>query len=163
MFPFEPDNIVDFSKDFYKQYPEAKAIFHPTPSDTMWAYVLLYHENSPFKNLSLKRKLQEVERVATRKIKYEGYEEAEKLFEEGSTDANKKALTRWRKKLDERDDYMESLSYENPDDIPVIEKFLGNSKSVWDAYWQAEKQLKKEEGSLVSGDQQESATEKGFI
>jgi len=94
MFPFEPDNIVDFSKDFYKQYPEAKAIFHPTPSDTMWAYVLLYHENSPFKNLSLKRKLQEVERVATRKIKYEGHEEAEKLFEEGSTDANKKALTR---------------------------------------------------------------------
>lgn len=163
MFPFEVDNIVDFSKDFYKEYPQLKAIFWPTPSANMWAYTLLYHENSPFENLGIKRKLQEIDRIANKPIKYQGYEDAEKLFEEAATNPNKKSIRRWRSKLDERDDYLESLSYNNPDDIPIIEKFLTNSKSVWDAYWQAEKQLKKEDGTRVSGDQEESATEKGLI
>lgn len=163
MFNFDVETIVDFNKNFYKEYPQLKLIFDPVPSDTMWAYTLLYHEDSPFNNLPFKRRLQEVTRVSGKEIKYEEYEEFEKLFEDAATTPNKRAIARWRKKLDERDDYLESLSYDNPEDIPIIEKFLSNSKSVWDAYWQAEKQLKKEDGSRVSGDQEESATEKGLI
>lgn len=163
MFPFEEEVIVDFKEDFFKKYPQMLILFEGTPSPNMWAYTLLYHENSPIRNLSTKRKLLEVARISKMEINYDNYKEEEALFQEGCVDPNQRSLNVWREKLDERDEYLKSLSYKNPEDVSIIEKALSASKSIWDGYWQAEKQLKKDSNSRVTGDQEESATEKGLI
>lgn len=72
-------------------------------------------------------------------------------------------LNQWRKKLEERDEFINSTPY-NASSYELLEKLLGNSKKIWDQYLMAEKEAEKDtnEGS-VKGDIQESATELGLI
>lgn len=161
MLEFSDDIIVDFSKDFFKVYPHWKEAFKKVPSENMWAYCYLYHESSPFDSLAHSQKLDQISRLCPKKIDYDKYKEAEKLFEDCVTSYGRKFLQRWRKKLEEREEYLDYLTYK--DDAPVLEKFLTNTLSIWKSYREAEKEMLKDEGSKVSGDLIESATEKGLI
>ncbi len=161
MLQFDEDVIVDFNQDFFKTYPHWKEAFSDVPSDNMWAYCYLYHKNSPFDSLTEKQKLDQVTRLCPRKINYSKYKKQEKLFEECVTDYGQKFMRAWKKKLEERDEYWASLNYK--DDELRLERLLSNTNAIWKAYREAEKEMKKDEGTKVSGDLVESATEKGFI
>ena len=161
MIEFESDYIVDYSIDFYKVYPEYLGIFK-APSAYMWSLTYLFHPNSPLRELPYKRMIEEINRIAPEHFDPDEYTEDTVRFQEFVTLWPKRFIQRWRRKLDERQDYIDSLPY-TEDNMSLLETLLKNTKPIWEAYHQAESQLNKEEGSHVSGNLEESASEKGII
>ena len=57
---------------------------------------------------------------------------------------------------------MNSLPY-NEDNFTILEKLMGNRKSLWDAYHAASAEAEKEDGGAAFGGLIESLTEQGKI
>lgn len=161
MIDFDLESIIDYDVDFYQQYPGYVGIF-TAPSEYMWSLVYLYHPKSPLRELPFKRKIEEINRIAPTTFDVDEYPEEGKRFQEYNTSFAQRSIQRWRKKLEERDDFMDSVPY-SEDTVSMNESLLKNHKTIWDGYMQAEALLTKEDSSRISGDQEESAVERGLI
>lgn len=157
-----PFFIIPFSKIYNEDKSKNKA----DSSKLMWTITLLKHHDSPLSDLPEELKWKEIYSWwLTDKLDLSPYEEDGTIerFISLTVKWGHYYLNQWRKKLEERDEFINSTPY-NASSYELLEKLLGNSKKIWDQYLMAEKEAEKDtnEGS-VKGDIQESATELGLI
>lgn len=167
--------LINLDLNFWEANPNLKYIFSDLynqdlsiskeeSSKKMWFITMMYHPNSELAELYESERLDILKADYYKDLEWDE-EENEPLvqkFKHTCLLKKKRFLSDWEKKLEERDVYMNSLPY-NEDNFVILEKLMGNRKSLWDAYHAAIAEAEKEDGGAAFGGLVESLTEQGKI
>lgn len=130
----------------------------------MWAIALLVDPQSKFANLPYadRKKLILEDFVKYKRFKWEDYKECIAYYENMLLTPAQRQVNIWKRKMDEKTEYLDSLSYE--EDSETIEKLLISNAKLYVELERISKQLEKEESDgYTKGGAEESMTEKGLI
>ena len=134
-------------------------------SRIMWGIALLVDSESKYKNLDEADKKALIERnyIKDDEFKWEDYKEYITLYEDLALSKVKKKLRNWENKLEERDEFIRSIAY-NEITFEMLDKMMSNSKKIWDEYIKTLGEIDKEENEgVVKGGALESLAEQGRI
>lgn len=149
----------DLTDDFFSLNPAFKTEFKPYSSEEMWAVSILEHKDSPYSNFSRREKLDVISQT------FKNVEVSEELIDKFNSITLSKAqkfLKSWERKLEEREDFIASLEY-NEDTFEMLDKMMSSTEKLWKQYLSILKQVEQEADSETLGGQEESLSEKGII
>lgn len=163
----------DYTLNFWEVNPHYKPLFKdfhtkPDSSIILWAIAYLHHPKSPFYNLLYSEREEEILKDLTlpSNFKFSNYEDIATQFTRTTLTYAEKALTHWRKELEERTNYLSSIAYSPDTPMDLIEfkeRLIKNTSSIWDQYRKAEKELKEETEIKSVGDSQPSLQDQNLI
>lgn len=161
------DNQLALIGVFKELFESDKSKKKVTSSLTMWAVAFYCHPESRLKNFSEKEKKSLIESdIVGDSVDWKKLElyinEYNKLF---LTQAQR-SLVNWNKKLEERDEYLDSLPYNelDLDEAGKLDKLIANTPSLYKQYQAIKDQISEEEAKSVNkAGIKESASEKGLI
>jgi len=133
-------------------------------SQIMWAIALLVDPDSKFSNISLgnRKKMIREDFLKQKDFKWEEVEEACRYYEEMLVLPTSRQLSVWKKKMDEKSIFLDSLTYE--EDSELIEKLLATNVKLFTDYDRLLKMVEKEkDDGATKGGAVESAAESGLI
>lgn len=164
---WEIDNQLALAGEFKKLYSEDKSKNKQDSSLIMWAVCFYTHPESRFLNFSTKEKRSLIETDIVRKELNWDYvnnyiNEYKKLY---LTQA-KRSLENWKEKLEERDEYLQSLPYKalTLDDAKLLDVLLANTPKLYQQYEDIKQQISDEDAKTINkAGIKESASEKGDI
>lgn len=148
--------------------PELKLIFQEEfdaslPFQVIQAIYLLFHPKSEFYALPLKDKVTLVERDFLKApLDLEKLKDTVEKFKKFILTKAQRSLLNWEEKLEERDLFMASKSYDD-DTYEMLDKMMMQTSKMWDQYSSILKAFSQESESQVRGDVEESLVEKGLI
>lgn len=67
----------------------------------------------------------------------------------------------WERKIEERNELLDKLSYANASDVDILEKLLGNSKKLWDQFLSVQRLVDEDVQESTRGGEEESFLDKG--
>lgn len=133
-------------------------------SDILTAIALVNHHDSKYADMEVTMRIAQVEEDL--EIKYSPIEKqfAEEInkFIEVSTTKERRIFDRWKKKLDELDDFIDSNKIDF-DNIEIILKILEKKPKLWESYLAAKKMAEATEDGTVMGGGELSLLERGSI
>jgi len=148
--------------EFKNLYDADKSKGKEKSSALMWAIFLIYDPDSEFFNFELQDKVDMVSKdFLTFKFKESDYKEIISFYTANLMTAAKRQLYVWNRKLDEKTNYLETLTYET--DSEIIEKLLASNKKLYDDYEAISKRMEQEQSGVVKGGAEESLSEQGTI
>ena len=153
-----------FPKEFSNLRGKDKSRDKKISSKIMWGITLLLDPDSKFSNIPFNDRKKMIARdyLQEKNFKWEGYKEAIGLYEKLILSPAKRQVNIWNKKMDEKTEYLESLTYE--EDSETIEKLLTTNAKLYAELDRITKQLEKEESEgITKGGVEESAVEKGVL
>jgi hypothetical protein len=130
----------------------------------MWAIALLVDPDSKFANISLpnRKKMISEDYLKNEEFKWEEVQEACQYYENMLISPTKRQLSVWKKKMDEKSVYLDSLTYE--EDAKTIEELLKTNVKLFEDYDRLIKMVEKEkDDGATKGGAVESASETGLI
>ena len=149
---------------FASIYKKDKSKSKGKSSQIMWAIALLVDPESKFSNISLKNRKKMIgeDFLKEKEFKWEEVQSACQYYEEMLVPPTSRQLSVWKKKMDEKSAFLDSLTYE--EDSELIEKLLATNVKLFTDYDRLLKMVEKEkdEGSTKGG-AIESASETGLI
>ena len=134
-------------------------------SKIMWAIALLLDPDSRFKRLKLqdRKSLIAKDFLKNEKFTWDKYRDIILLYEKLILTPAQRQLMIWEQKLDEKTELMSVTTYDL-DNAEILEKLLSSNSKLFGELERIKEQLEREEdGGVVKGGSQESATEKGEI
>lgn len=156
-------NTFDTSLNFFEIYPELKPTLKNLNSMQAWACLLYVHPGSAFSQLEFKDKV-EIFRADYDKDfdpTLANYAAAIDLLTKLILSKKQKFLIDWEMKLEERANFIASLSY-TADTFELLDKMMSASSKMWEQYLKCLKDVEAEQG-ITMGGAQESLSEKGLI
>jgi len=133
-------------------------------SQIMWAIALLVDPDSKFSNISLenRKKMIKEDFLRLEKFDWKEVQEACHYYEELLVTPTRRQLSIWKKKMDEKSIFLDSLTYE--EDFETIEKLLATNVKLFTDYDRLLKMVEKEkDDGATKGGAVESASESGLI
>jgi hypothetical protein len=170
-------NHFDTDKNFWSSSPQLKILFHQIYSEDkskdkknsstiLWCIALLLHPESKFANYPYQKRLEIVQDYAQNhetEFNPELYPETVHLFEEGVLSKAQKFLVKWEKKLEERQEFIDSLKFDL-ETVETVDKILSNTNKLWKQYQECLKDVEEERSKNVGqGGAMESASEQHLI
>jgi hypothetical protein len=160
-------NNFDLESDFWDSNPEMKILFKKykdTPSKVMWGLFLIYHPESKFSEEDENTRISLVKDdfLEDKSFKISDYEDLIQIIKDSVLTRAERRLLSWKKKLEERDVFEDTLSY-TTETFEVVDKVLTQGAKLWDAYETVISRYNKEKEGRTTGDIQESLSEQGTI
>lgn len=154
-------------EDFYSD-PQVGLMFSkykPTiSSKVMWALLLYHHPSSLYYSLDPQSKISLIEEEYLHSPLI--LKDHEKVTEELLSillSKPQRLLKSWEKKLEERDEFINSVSY-SPTTYEMIDKMLSLTPKMWEQYLKIQSQVAEEnESTKTLGDTELSLLDKGVI
>lgn len=131
----------------------------------MWALFLFIHPDSKFFQESTKTRKELIFKdylSSDKSFSWDKYEDLLKFIQEKLLTKAERSLMNWEKKLHERDEFINSLSY-SLDTYEDLDKMMKLTTSMWDQYESIKDRLTKEKSSSTEGDIEESLSERKLI
>lgn len=158
---------LNVNKDFYSEnnndllFKEEKD--NKVPSKVMWALALLTHEESPYYSLDLSNKqaLIKGDYLEDNSFDFSRYDNVIGKMERIYLSKPKRYLRQWEEKLEERNEFIASKSY-NENTYEMLDKLLAQTDKLWSQYLKIRKAVESEDSTTL-GDIEESLSEKGLI
>lgn len=151
-------------ESFNKLYKEDKSKGKKNSSQLMWAIALCYDPNSKFYNLIEKARKTLVEQdFAKEKIDWKGLEPQIELYKSLFMSQATRSLDNWKLKLEERDNYLNSIPYRDLDlkGAKDLDDLIANTPKLYVQYNKILEQLSEEAAKgATRGNVPESASEK---
>lgn len=156
--------MFDLTSNFFDN-SQYRVIFKDdinTPSEVMWALMLIYHPKSEYYEMPLSSRINLV-------LKDQGISGYDITTHQPTIDKiqliyltkTQMSLFNWEKKLEERDAFIASHPYD-ANTYEMLDKLMSSTPKLWDQFFSLQKQLEKEEGK-TRGDIEESLTDKNII
>lgn len=149
-------------------HPELSIIFSEEkkkkiPYKYIQAIYLIYHPNSQLYSLPLKDKISIVEKDFLQDTFIPlNYESTIDKFKKLVLTKAQRSLTNWEDKLEERDAFMASISYDEGT-YEMLDKMMMQTSKMWDQYHAILKIFNEEAQTQVRGNVEESLVEKGVV
>lgn len=155
---------LKFPEQFRELYDTDKSKDKKDSSQIMWAIALLEHPKSKFFNLSYKERkiLIANDFLRNKDFKWDSIASKITFFQKFILSAGERQLALWSKLMDQKTEYLQTLTYSN--DADIIEKLLTSNSKLYSELERISEQLEKEgsEGEIAGG-AMESASEKGDL
>jgi hypothetical protein len=123
---------------------------------------LIYHPDSVFSQDSFSTRLELIQNEYYENFDVEEHKELIDLFRSKLLTRKQRSLQVWANKLDERDEFLNSLEY-SKENMDLIETLLKNNKSIQESYAAAEKAAQKESEEITYGNVIESVSDQHKI
>lgn len=172
MINFQPDkNFWELNPELV--YPEVFSEFYESDkskdkidsSKIMNALYLLLDSGSKFRELPEKERkvLIQKDYLKDEKFNFDKYKHLQDFYLKLTSSKAKKLLRNWELKLEERDEFIASLKYDEQTSV-ILDKMMAATKGIWDQYLSILNEVEKEEGhGSVKGGGVESLSESGRI
>lgn len=151
-------------EDFFIQNPMFSVAFSSVPSNVMWAITLDQHPKSIYRNLDAqtRRSLIETEYLKS-SLDWEALKDTIELFKELSLSKRQRFLNNWENKLEERDNFIASLPYDEST-YEILDKIMAQSDKMWKQWSTCLKDVQEEETlQTTEGGALESLSEQNLI
>jgi len=158
---------LKIDEDFYSD-PQLSLFFQDEkakkiPSKLMWALVLYSHPKSLYATLDPSSRVLLIEQDYLKsKLDVSKYQDILDKIGKISLTKSKRLLDSWEKKLEERDEFIRTLSY-SQETYEILDKMMAATSKMWDNYQQVKKKAEEESDSRVLGDTELSLSDKGII
>lgn len=164
---WESDNQLATIGVFKELYESDKTKKKTTSSQIMWAVAFYCHPESRLAKFSEVEKKQLIESdIIGEKVMWENIEKYIKAYEKLYLTQAKRSLQNWNRKLEERDNYLNSMPYHELtlDDAKLLDALLANTPKLYTQYEDIMEKISDENAkSINKAGIQESAAEKGLL
>ena len=142
----------DTNANFWDMYPQFKVGFaklikagKKKSSKIMWGIALDIHPESVYAAMDPTERLELIQKDYMEDIEFDRtiYKDDIELFKKLCMTKKERYLHEWEKKLDERDNFISSLTYDE-ENAEFLDKLMGNTKRLQEQYDKAVEEYYKE-------------------
>jgi hypothetical protein len=158
---------LPINSDFY-EHPQLALVFNKykgkVESKIMWALMQYAHPSSVFYNLSPEKRGFSIKTLFLNdaSFNFDDYKDIIEEIQDNFLNRVERMLATWSNKLDEREKFIDSLSYSEKT-AEFIDRMLKDTPTIVKRYLEIEKEYKQVTDNKTAGDVNESLLEQGLI